>query len=294
MQFQRVQVIINPASGPNTPMLKIMNRVFSKHEIDWDVSITHRTGDGKRRALEAAEKGADLILVYGGDGTVMDVANGVVETGLPLGILRGGTANAIATEFKVSYSLKKTLEQICQGEGEFRTVDLGRVSADRIFMLRADVGIGSLLEEKTDRELKNRIGVLAYLLTMIRALPEPRHFRYTLTIDGKKIRYTGAACVVVNMGSVGTLDLHFGSSIAYDDGLLNVFLADNDILTLLGLAASIVKLTELEKVLHHWAGREITIESDPPQTFSCDGESTGDTPFSIKVLPRALRVFAPK
>ena len=81
---------------------------------------------------------------------------------------------------------------------------------------------------------------------------------------------------------------------ANDDGWLDVFLAKNDFSTALGVLASAVHITHLENVLQHHRGRDIRVESDPIQKFSCDGERIGATPFHVRIVPKAVRIFVPQ
>jgi diacylglycerol kinase family enzyme len=71
--YKRIHVIINPAACGNEPILNVLNDVFRQHQVEWDVSITHRASDAVRQAQEAIEGGADLVAGYGGDGTQMVV-----------------------------------------------------------------------------------------------------------------------------------------------------------------------------------------------------------------------------
>ena len=73
-KFKRAMIIINPAAGKAEPILSVLNDVFGPAGIDWQVSITHKAGDGAAAARAAAEEGFDLIGAYGGDGTVAEVA----------------------------------------------------------------------------------------------------------------------------------------------------------------------------------------------------------------------------
>ena len=90
--YQRVQVIVNPASGKNEPILNVLNTVFHAYGVDWDARVTHAYGDAGRLTRAAVDDGVDLVAGYGGDGTQHEVANALVraarETGrlVPLGI----------------------------------------------------------------------------------------------------------------------------------------------------------------------------------------------------------------
>src|SRR5512135_2502198 len=96
MNFKRVHVIVNPASGKDQPILHTLNSVFHPAGIDWDIYVTKAGGDARRLAQEAVQAGADAVAVYGGDGTVAEVAAGLFDSEMPVVILPGGTTNATA------------------------------------------------------------------------------------------------------------------------------------------------------------------------------------------------------
>lgn len=290
---KRIHAIINPAAGGDEPILNAMNSVFQAHQVRWDVSITQQLGDGAHFAAQAAEAGVDLVLAYGGDGTVMDVANGLRDTGQALAVLRGGTANGVATELGVPGKLETALEGICEGRGSVKAVDMGQ-AGERHFLLRADVGISTALDAVADRENKDRYGVLAYLGGALHAFTEPNRFRFSLVIDGEQVETEGAGCIVANMGNVGTPNFSLAQDIRYDDGLLNVFVAEANLKTALSIAGTILNLTDFEKAFQHWRGRDIEIIAEPGHPVCLDGEPVQDTPVQIRVLPGSLRLFIPQ
>lgn len=75
--------------------------------MEWDASITHKYGDATRQARQAVAGGADIVASYGGDGTVMGVANGLMGTGVPLAVLPGGTGNVFSLELDIPQDLEQ-------------------------------------------------------------------------------------------------------------------------------------------------------------------------------------------
>ncbi len=71
LPYPKVHVVINPAAGQDEPILNVLNHVFHPAGVDWDNSLTHKSGDATRLAAEAAASGVDLVAAYGGDGTQM-------------------------------------------------------------------------------------------------------------------------------------------------------------------------------------------------------------------------------
>ena len=88
--YKKVHVIINPSAGKNNTILNTLNSVFHKYGVDWQVSVTHKFGDATRYVKKAIAEGADLVAGYGGDGTQMEIANGVIGTDTPMAICLGG------------------------------------------------------------------------------------------------------------------------------------------------------------------------------------------------------------
>src|SRR5512145_153255 len=137
-------------------MLNILNDILKPAGVQWDVSLTHDSGDATRLAAQAAAAGVDLVAAYGGDGTQMEVANGLLGTGVPQAILPGGTGNAMAHELNVSLQLREAAQLIVSSSRR-HAIDLAR-SGDRVYMLRAYTGVPA--EAGASREEKDRLGQL--------------------------------------------------------------------------------------------------------------------------------------
>lgn len=288
--IKRIYVIINPASGQDRPVLGVMNRAFQTAEIDWDVRLTKKAGDAQQFAQEAIAAGVDAVAVYGGDGTVMEVAGALAGTNVPLAIFPGGTANVMSVELGIPGDLSEAVALVCGQAREIRTLDMGRVRG-QLFMLRLGIGFFAETTKGAEREAKNRMGALAYTLAAFQALPKTQMSRYHLTLDGKEVEVEGVACFIANSGNLGIPGLSLSKAISVSDGLLDVIvLRAIDVGTMISVAANAVGLTEN---LPHWQAREITLEADPPQSIECDGEVIDPTPVSVSVVPQSLRVIVP-
>lgn len=289
--YKRVHVIINPAAGGNNPILNILNDVFRQYEVEWDASITHRAGDATRQAQEAIASGVDLVAGYGGDGTQMEVLNGVIGSETPMAILPGGTGNAMAFEIKVPQHLKEAAELICQSS-QRRTVDVGRIG-DQYFLLRAYTGLGD--ELGPSREMKDQYGLLAYPAAALSGLSHPKAALYHLTVDGEEIEAEGLSCFVANVGTLGGINLPTPQNIDPSDGLLDVFLAGKEPHAVQTFASYVLRVGDKANAgIQHWRGREIVIRADPPQDVAIDGEPVfGTTPVTIQVLPQAVQMVVP-
>ncbi len=299
-QFKRVHIIVNPASGQDRPVLSILNEVFHPSGIDWDVFVTKEAGDGNRYAKAAVAAGIDAVGVYGGDGTVMEVASALVGTNVPLAIFPGGTANVMSVELGVPSDLAEACAVVSCGPSLIRTIDVGQYG-DYYFLTRLGMGLESTVIENTAREQKDRMGWLAYALSTVRELVDPKISKYRLTLDGEVVETEGLICVVANSGIItpnsgipGRGVLSFAPGISVSDGVLDVVVVRSANLgSLLSVAASMVAGNENAEPLLHWKAREVTVEADPPQTIQLDGEILDQTPAHARIVPNALRVIVP-
>jgi diacylglycerol kinase (ATP) len=290
---QRIFVVINPAAGQDQPILSSLNKIFHEKGVDYDVAVTKDKGDGKQLAREAVESGAEIILVYGGDGTVMECASGLIGSSTPLAILPGGTANVMARELGLPLNLVEAVSLAINPQASIRCVDMVRVGKDT-FLLRAGVGFEAEMVEGANRELKDRLGVLAYGWSALQALVDPPLARYRLGLDGTEVESEGLACIVANSGHMGVSDIVLSPKADISDGLLDVFVVTKaDLPSLAALAASVLSGRQDLPALQHWQVREVRIEADPLQSVQLDGELTGQTPVTMKILPEAVKIIVP-
>ena len=287
--YKNIQVIANPAAGQDQPVLSTLNRVFDQHNAGWDIAVTHKKGDGAELARQAVVNGADLVIAYGGDGTVGDVAAGLIESEVPLAILPGGTANALATGLGISPDLATAAEQIFDSTPS--PIDMGETSGKK-FILRADMGL--TVQALASREMKDRLGILSYVTSTIEALGNSSQIHFNMTIDNQSYEADGIACIITNHNALGTMGLNFGPNVDPSDGLLDVFVVGSAGEALSAVASGLIQLQEDATVgLHQWQGSTIQITADPVQLFGLDGDESGETPMTTHVLHHAIRVLIP-
>jgi len=313
-QFQNVQVIINPASGSDEPILNPINDVFAQHGIKWDGRVTHAPGDATRLTAKALDAGADLIVSYGGDGTLMEVINALVGHNVPLGLLPGGTGNGVATELKIPNDLRQALELIVNDPAR-RKLDAGRCD-NRYFIQRAFVGLPD--DFTPPRELKNSIGFMAYPIYAMRFLREREPVHYHLTIDDQVYEEDAILCLVNNVGYSNSdrlrdmvernfLDvrIHQGDEvIPAEETVLNKINPEDGLFDVLMVTAKPSLLRSLVSLamrgegnslaqVHVFQGREIAIKATPSQEIKLDGEEGGKTPSRLELIPQAIEIIVP-
>jgi diacylglycerol kinase (ATP) len=291
-----IMVVLNPAAGQGTPDLRLINRVIHDAGYDWEVEVTNQFGDGARLARHAVERGAKVVAAYGGDGTILDVATGLLGTQTPLAILPGGTGNALARELLVPFDLAGGCALLVDRNAAVRSIDLGMAN-NQLFLLRFGVGLEAEITRVADRAQKDRMGALAYVSATVQAWNQANISRYRLRMDGERvIEIEGLACMVANAGTLGVPGLAISPQVRIDDGLLDVFVIRRADLAELGsLAASMMGSQAPEpNRLPHWQCKTLAVEADPPQGIEADGEHLGMTPANVSLIPGAIRVIVPK
>ncbi len=290
---RRIHVVINPGSGKPKPILHTLNAIFRPRGIEWEISLTRTSGDAERFARLAVETGADIVAVYGGDGTVMEVARGLMGLDTPLAIFPGGTANLMAVELGIPKDLSKAAELAVDEHSVIHSIDMGKSGAG-YFLLRVGMGFPARKVEYADRELKDRFGVMAYTLAALKAIKVKDEANYHLTVDGKSYDIRTLACEVYNAGNMGVAGTSLVPGINVEDGLLDLVVLREEVSRTL-LTYNIEHSFRLDDDLFdHWQARQICIESDPSQPLHIDGEMVGTTPITIDILPKAIRVLVPR
>jgi len=297
MSKKNVLIILNPSAGSKNPPLRLFNNLFHKANIEWDLVITKDRCDGICLAEKAVRDGVDIIAAYGGDGTVMEVASGLQGSNIPLAILPGGTGNILSVELGIPQNIEEACKLITQPEkSHIRSVDMGITNDKKVpaFALRAGVGLEAAMLEGTDRELKERYGIFAYIMGATQALHNVKEARYNLILDGEQVECSGLTCLIANAAYFGVPGLVLNPKVKIDDGLLDVFVIRKmDLIQLFSLAATIVGGNELKDQALHWQVQSVTIESDPVQATQADGEMWGESPVEIKAQKGALKVIVP-
>ena len=290
--YPKVHVVINPAAGQDEPILNVLNHIFHPAGVDWDVSLTHKSGDAARLAAEAAASGVDLVAAYGGDGTQMEVANGLLGTGVPQAILPGGTGNAMTHDLGISLNLMEAAELIVTSPKR-RAIDLAKMG-DTVFMLRAYAGFSE--DEAASREEKDKHGQLAYIQAGLKFISDKQEVHFRATVDGEVIEGEALICFILNAGSIGGvmgISLPTVGTVDISDGYLDLYAITKGLQPLRAVSKHLFNHEGSDAGVYHWRGKEITLEADPIQDVWIDGEFGGQTPITTIAIPKAFEIVVP-
>lgn len=291
----KVKFIYNPYSGENLILSKL-DKVISLHQEAGYTIVPYRitAGEDVGVALNDIKDGNyKYILIAGVDGTVDSVVNAMAKSGisLPIGILPVGTAN----DFSKFLGMPSDVEEACKQilSSEVKSVDLGSIN-DKYFVNVASTGLFTDVSQKTDVNLKNTIGKLAYYLKGLEELPNFRKLH--VNILSKEVEFDGEMylLLVFNGATAGNFNLATRADAC--DGLLDIIMFKAvQIYELLPLFIKVLKGEHLDsnKVLY-FKTDYLKVECHEDIVTDIDGEKGPDFPLEIKCIKGGLKILGAK
>ena len=261
-----------------------------------EVRATARAGDARRFAEEARTQGFDALVCYGGDGTAMEIAAGAVGSGIPLGLVPGGTGNLLAGNLRLPRRPAAAARVILGGRTA--PIDLGaveRADGTHYFAVCSGTGFDARLMARTGSAEKRRWKMAAYVMRAFAALPDVTSPLHRVTVDGVAHELPAAMVLIANCGELVPPFLRLRDGIAPDDGWLDVLvLRAEGVVESLGAFLELVR-RPVNGARRLWfaRGRTVRVEllEGPPQPVQLDGELWGDAPFEARLRPAALPVI---
>ena len=294
--IRRVLLIANPASRRGQGLLASAKRAFQRRGVECEVVVTEYAGHAGQIATE--RHGAfDAVFSLGGDGTAMEVAGALADTGYLVGALPGGTGNLLARALGTPLGMDRAVGALL--EGDERRIDLGRLQDGRRFAIAAGVGIDVSMVQQTPKWMKKLFGVGAYAvigsLAAIRIIMRRKLIQASVTVDG--VTETGAATtiMVANFGALLSERITLGPEIQSDDGVLDVCVfSPRSVLDGIRIMWRLLRRDfSSHPAMRYRRGSRIRIETDPPCEAQADGELIGQTPLDIVVEPLSVRLLVP-
>jgi YegS/Rv2252/BmrU family lipid kinase len=295
----RAIIITNPAAARTRPgVVNDVVRTLTAGGWDAEVVATCGPGDARRIAETAVAESVDVVAVFGGDGTTMQAAAALVGTGVALGLIPGGTGNLLAGNLRIPAAPVRAAQALLRSSP--KRIDLGRMErpdGTHYFAVACGAGIDARVMVETGSEQKRRWGMMAYVSTTLRLIPDMRSVDYLITVDGQEYDAHAAMVLVANCGEVIPPLIRLGPGIRPDDGLLDVVAVQAN-----SLGQGVQAVWDLlrssgpevsERLVGFARGREVRVEGFPPQPAQLDGEPGGETPFAASIVPGALSVMMP-
>ena len=293
-----VVVIINPVAGGSRRGLSVEERVrlvreaLVRHHADGRVELTRAAGHGSELAREAVAQECPLVVAWGGDGTINEVASQLVGTGTALGIVRAGSGNGLARELGIPARPEEALA-IALG-GRERLIDVGEIEG-RPFLNVAGVGFDAAMAAEFNKLGGERRGSFRYIMRALAAALGYVAGRYTVEVDDQRLDVEALVIAIANLPQYGS-NAVIAPRAMPDDGLFDVVVVEKrGRLGTLGLGLRLLDRT-IDKAsgVTILRGARVRVTGAGPLPFHVDGEPyAGGASVVARIHPAALRVKVP-
>lgn len=267
-------------------------------EIDLSIQFTSEVIGANLLARGALEQNPQMIVVSGGDGTISQVAEAIAGSGVPLGIISRGTANAFANALEIPVDIAEACQTILAGAT--RTVDTAICNGKRMVLLTG-IGFEAETVDNTDRQIKNRLGQLAYVVSGIKQLQNFPQFKAHIETEEQTITVDATAITIANSAPSTSILAQGPAGIIPDDGLLDITVVYPEnrtgaIAASYNLLRTAVNEESVEREdVTYLRTKSIKITTDPPQKLVLDGDVVGtEEVVTVECSPQSLTVFVPQ
>jgi diacylglycerol kinase (ATP) len=328
MTDKQATIIFNPMSGRagrRTEAVPQMIATLASRGIHAESSATTGPGTATSQAIAAVAAGADIIISFGGDGTLNEVIQGVAGSKTLLAVWPGGTSNVVARDLGVPFDIAGLANMISAGKTQRISLGLAKAGTDftassepdinavtdvshttvgesgtlsdgqstgRYFVMMAGIGLDASIARSVNHDLKRRAGELAYWLSGIKHLFQWRAEQFTVEVDGKP--YEAAFALIGNgKGYGGGMMMTPGAKL--DQPWFEVYILpplSNNLSYLRALGACMRGKPEIEGV-SLIKGTKVRANSNREPWVEADGELLGPLPMTFEVVPDALSVIVP-
>lgn len=290
-----IAIIVNPISGTGGRADVARRRVeqarslIAGRRVDGEVLVTEHHGHARELTRAALSRGASIIVAWGGDGTVNEVASELAFRSETLAIIPSGSGNGLARELKIPFDWRRAFAIALDGRD--RVIDAGQLDG-RLFFNIAGIGLDARVARRFAADGLRRRGVMRYLEITASEMRTCRADDHTVVADGEALRLRTLLIAIANARQYGNGAL-IAPQARIDDGKLDVVLVgDRSPLVALLQAPWLFagRIGQLPGVVMRTAS-EIEVTSAHPVIYHIDGEPfVGGASLTARVRPMALRV----
>jgi YegS/Rv2252/BmrU family lipid kinase len=285
-------IIINPISGgakaaAARARAQLALAVVDAHGDPAEVFLTEGVGHARELAKAAVKRGVRLVIVWGGDGTINEVASALAFDDVPMGIVPGGSGNGLARELGVHARPERAIADALAAAP--RPMDLGEIDG-HLFANIAGIGFDAHIASKFAKA--TRRGLAGYATLTVGALVAYKPTRYRITV-GDQVREEQAVLVTVANSAQFGNGARIAPGALVDDGQLDLVVVPE--------RSRLATICHLPRLFNDTVAKipgctitrvgRLTIEADQPMLYHVDGEPIeGGTSLRVRIHPGALRV----
>ena len=287
----KIKLILNPVAGRGKAKKAIpaIKKIFRNREVDFDMDVTQYAGEATKLSREASRKNFEIIVAAGGDGTVNEVASGMMDSRSVLGVIPLGLGN----DFAKAIGIPSKLEEACLVlfNGVVKEIDVGRVN-DGYFFNCLGIGFDAWVSQETRKIRWPFLSRWVYLYAVIKML-----FRYKaplvkIELADKTLDKKAISVAIGNGKRHGGVFL-LTPEAELDDGLLDVCIIDDA-----GRLKLLMQIPKLLKGTHKdspyvttFRTKKLTISSSDLLLAHADGQILESRNYHIEILPKRLKVI---
>jgi|WetSurMetagenome_2_1015567.scaffolds.fasta_scaffold108569_3 YegS/Rv2252/BmrU family lipid kinase len=298
-------VIVNPNAGKGKGKKdwKKISALLAQYNISFSNVFTRSQKHAILLTHECISQGFRHIMVVGGDGTLNEVANGIltqqtcISTDITLAMIAVGTGNDWGKMFGISADYEQAIRIIREGKARLQDAGIveyfrGTVKENRYFINIAGLGFDAIVVQRTNlQKEKGRKGKALYFMNLLQSLMLYSHTSVEMEIDGRKIEQD-VFSISIGIGRYsggGMMQTPFAIP---DDGLFDITIIKK--IRKADIILSLKKLYDRSILLHPriegFRGKDILINSVPLIHVEADGETLGHSPIRFQIIPKSINI----
>lgn len=284
--------IINPKAGikPKKNTTDYIYKHIDNNKFDCDIRFTECAGHATQIAADAVKSGAEVVVGFGGDGTIREIAKGIVGSDVILGIIPGGSGNGFADHFRIPQRWSSAIKII--NKMKVISVDTGTIN-DELFIHAAGIGFDAIVSQKfADNMIR---GLFSYIKTALIEYVQFNPLNYTLIFDGNEIKRRAFLIAFANVSEYGNR-FTISPEASVTDGLIDVVIGNPFFFT----AVPGLIYRSLRRTLHHskyieiFRVKEVKVMREFRNPVHFDGDTRRmDTELNIVIHPASLKLIVP-
>ncbi|MCK4259413.1 MAG: diacylglycerol kinase family lipid kinase [Halanaerobiales bacterium] len=293
----KYQFIINPIAGGGLAKKKWeeIKRVVETENLNYEVVVTSSSGDAVFIAKKGVEKGFDVLVAVGGDGTVNEVVQGIIESGgkgsVKLGIIPAGTGNDLVRTLNIPTHAEEAVKVL--KNGHVKNIDLGKINGD-YFINIVGIGFDGAVANEINRDVRWLKGSSAYIYAILKTLLTYKSPKMKITIDDLILKGRYFLVAIGNARYYGG-----GIKILPDanpsDGLFDICVVED--IPRIEVLKMLPKMSKGKHLDHSavkiYRGKKIKVDSDEKVLVQADGELKGALPMEFEVEANVIPVLVP-
>ena len=287
-------VISNPASCGEKDRKAIpdIQRELRENGIRCSFFMSQYPGYAEELSRRAKQDGFQMVVACGGDGTIHEVVNGIIGTDIILGIIPMGRGRDLAENFGIDRNITSAIRNISRGSSRY--IDVVGVNGDRYYLGVGGVGFDSEVNKWVNQGLQFIKGRFVYTIASLMKIPGFKFKSVRVEFDNGSIDGEILLVAFGNTRSYGG-GMYITPNAEMDDGLLDICLIEKlSKLKLLYMFHKVFKGTHLQVAgVKSYRSKCIAVSSHTSLDLYGDGEFICKTPFTLEVIPKAIRVVVP-